>query len=78
MAFEALGHWDSAAVEHIHRVADFASKSGESGYTRGEVYRGLVEEISVALVRGVGSIILQGQQLSRVVANGLPPNCERP
>jgi len=73
MSIEAMGHWDSAAVDHVRHVANFAVDSGDCVYSRYEVHRGLICGISVAVARGVGSIILQGQRLSAAVANGMAP-----
>jgi hypothetical protein len=73
MSIEAMGHWDPAAVDHVRHVANFAVDSGDCVHSRYEVHQGLVWGISVAVARGVGSIILQGQRLSAAVANGMPP-----
>jgi hypothetical protein len=73
MSIEAMGHWDSAAVDHVRHVANFAVDSGECVYSRFEVHRGLVSGISAAVARGVGSIILQGQCLSAATANSMAP-----
>jgi hypothetical protein len=73
MSIEAMGHWDSAAIDHVRHVANFAVDSGDCVYSRYEVHRGLISGISVAVARGVGSIILQGQRLSAAVANGMAP-----
>ena len=73
MSIEAMGHWDSAAVDHVRHVANFAVDSGECVYSRYEVHRGLVCGISVAVARGVGSIILQGQRVSVASADAMAP-----
>ena len=71
VSIEALGHWDQAAVKHVEKVAKSLSKTG-AGFSFRDIYRGMIEDISVAVARGVGDVILEGQQLSWAAAG--PPD----
>ena len=69
MSIEALGLWDEEALEHVNLVAN--SGGNEGIFTPAEFFNGMVSGISVAIARGVGEIILQGQQISMAALSGI-------
>lgn len=71
MSFGALGqcHWDEEAKEHVNLVAN--SGGSEGVFTPAEIFNGMIDSISVAIARGVGDIVLQGQQISIAELSGI-------
>lgn len=63
ISIEALGHWDRAAVKHVEKAAKLLCKAG-GAFSYSDIRRGMIEDISVAVARGVGDVVLEGQQLS--------------
>ena len=61
--------WDEEALEHVNLVAN--SGGNEGIFTPAEFFNGMVSGISVAIARGVGEIILQGQQISMAALSGI-------
>jgi hypothetical protein len=72
MSIELLGHWDREAVQHVREIAAFCGAGSE--FSAREVLIGLRDSIAVAVARGIGYIIMEGQQRAIAAQNGIPGN----
>jgi hypothetical protein len=72
MSIELLGHWDREAVKHVREIAALCGAGSE--YSAREVLIGLRDSVAVAVARGVGYIIMEGQQRAIAAQNGISAN----